>query len=227
MSLEMSEIKNNKIKLLSKIKKIHESSFYKNENLPKLIAVSKQQKDEKIIEALECGQKMFGENRIQEAEKRWDSILRKNQSIELHLIGPLQTNKVKKALNLFDVVHTLDRQSLAIEIAKNLKNEVKTKSFFIQVNTGKEPQKSGVFPEKLDDFYTFCTKKLNIPIVGLMCIPPVDETSSIHFCYLKNLSKKLKLHFLSMGMSTDYDEAIKFGATHLRVGTDFFGKRKI
>ncbi len=221
----MSKIKQNHQNLLLKIKRTHQLSLYKNTTQPKLIAVSKKQSVEKILEAINCGQKIFGENRIQESDKKWRPILKEYKDLELHLIGPLQSNKVKLALDIFDVIHSLDRESLAFAISKNIKKKIKTKSFFIQVNTGKEKQKSGIFPEHLEDFYLLCTKKFHIPIQGLMCIPPVNEEPSIHFSYLNKLCKKLNLKSLSMGMSNDYREAIKFGATHIRVGTSFFGER--
>ena len=222
----MDKISLNKKRLLSKIRQIHQSSFYKLREAPKIIAVSKQQDNKKILQALENDQKIFGENRLQEAERKWTPHLNIHSDIELHLIGPLQTNKVKKALNLFNVIHTLDRESLALEIYKNLKESNKTKSFFIQVNTGEEKQKSGVLPKELEGFFDLCTKKLKIPVIGLMCIPPLHESASIHFCYLNKLSQKFQLNHLSMGMSSDYQEAIKFGATYLRIGTEFFGKRE-
>ena len=223
----MSKIKQNYQNLLSKIKRTHELSLYKNKTQPKLIAVSKKQSIEKIFEALNCGQKIFGENRVQEAEKKWRPIFNEYKDLELHLIGPLQSNKVKSALDIFDVIQTLDRESLAFEISKNIQKKIKTKSFFIQVNTGKEKQKSGIYPEYLEDFHLLCTKKFNIPIQGLMCIPPMNEEPSIHFSYLNKLCKNLNLKSLSMGMSNDYREAIKFGATHIRVGTSFFGERLV
>ena len=221
----MGKIKENHQKLLAKIKKTHELSLYKNKTQPKLIAVSKKQSVEKILEALNCGQKFFGENRVQEADNKWRPILTEYKDLELHLIGPLQSNKVNLALDIFDVIHSLDRESLALAISKNMQRKIKTKSFFIQVNTGKEKQKSGIFPEHLTDFYLSCTKKLNIPIQGLMCIPPINEEPSIHFSYLNKLCKRLNLKSLSMGMSNDYREAIKFGATHIRIGTSLFGER--
>ena len=221
----MVKVEQNRIRLLSKIKLIQQDSFYNDRELPKLIAVSKKQPNQKIIEALDCGQKTFGENRVQEAENRWIPLIQKYKKVELHLIGQLQTNKVKRALKLFDVIHSLDRESLAIEISKNLNDNIKTKSFFIQVNTGKEKQKSGILPEHLEDFYNLCSKKLYIPVEGLMCIPPINETPSIHFCFIKKMCDELKLQSLSIGMSSDFDEAIKFGATHIRIGTDFFGER--
>ena len=199
-------------------------SKYGTKNV-KMVAISKNHSTESIKTAINSGIRIFGENRVQEAERKWTPLLSIHHDIELHLIGPLQKNKVKKALNLFDVIHTLDRESLAFEIYKNLKKSDKTKSFFIQVNTGEEQQKSGVFPEKLEEFFDLCTKKYQIPVTGLMCIPPLNESPSIHFCYLNKLSQKFKLNHLSMGMSSDYSEAIKFGATYLRIGTEFFGKR--
>ncbi len=215
----------NKKKILENVLKIHKSSLYKNNNLPEVIAVSKQQCNEKIIQALDSGHRIFGENKVQEAYERWRDHIKNYKNIELHLIGPLQTNKVKKALKLFDVIHTIDRESLALEIYKNMNPQNRTKKFFIQVNTGSEKQKSGVLPRDVNVFFDFCLKKLNIPISGLMCIPPINETPSEHFCFLNKLAKKLNLKILSMGMSSDYQEAIKFGATHLRIGTSFFGKR--
>ena len=221
----MNNIEKNRRKILENINKSHSLSLYKDSNLPQLIAISKKQNEERVLQALQCGHRIFGENRVQEAENRWSNYLSEFKDIELHLVGSLQTNKVKKALKLFDVIHSIDRQSLAIEISKNLNKSCKTKTFFIQVNTGKEKQKSGVLPEHIDDFFNFCKKKLKIPISGLMCIPPLSDTPGVHFCYLNHLAKKLNLNTLSMGMSADYEEAIKFGSTHLRVGEEFFGKR--
>ena len=220
----MNKIEQNRTTILEKITKFHSLSLYKDAHLPKLIAVSKKQNEERVLQALQCGHRIFGENRVQEAENRWIKYLNEFEKIELHLIGPLQTNKVKKALKLFDVIHTVDRESIAIEISKNLNKSSKTKTFFIQVNTGHEKQKSGVLPDEIEAFFQFC-KKLKIPISGLMCIPPISETPSIHFCYLNKLSKKLNLNALSMGMTSDFEEAIKFGTTCIRIGEGFFGKR--
>ena len=212
-------------KLNQLIKKRHNESFYSSKPLPKLIAVSKQQPDEKILDALEVGQRIFGENKIQDAIKRWSSLLGIHKDIELHYIGHLQTNKVKKALNFFDVIHTLDRENLALEISKHLTPKSKTKSFMIQVNTGNEKNKSGVSLENFEEFLKFALS-LNIPIKGLMCLPPVDEEPSIHFCILRELANKFKLNDLSMGMSMDFEKAISFGSTFLRIGSSFFGKRR-
>ena len=220
----MNEFRSKYEKLNQLIKKYHNESFYSANRLPKLIAVSKQQPDEKILNAIKLGQRIYGENKLQDAVKRWSNLLDKYKDIELHYIGHLQTNKVKKALNFFDVIHTLDRESLALEISKHLTFKSKTKSFMIQVNTGDEKNKSGISLENFEEFLKF-TKSLNIPVTGLMCLPPVNEEPSIHFCILKELANKFKLRDLSMGMSMDFEKAIKFGSTHLRIGTSFFGKR--
>jgi hypothetical protein len=220
----MNEFTSKYEKLNQLIKKYHNESFYSANRLPKLIAVSKQQPDEKILNAIKLGQRIYGENKLQDAIKRWSNLLDKYKDIELHYIGHLQTNKVKKALNFFDVIHTLDRESLALEISKHLTSKSKTKSFMIQVNTGDEKNKSGISLKNFEEFLKF-TKSLNIPVTGLMCLPPVNEEPSIHFCILKELANKFKLRDLSMGMSMDFEKAIKFGSTHLRIGTSFFGKR--
>ena len=220
----MNEFRSKYEKLNQLIKKYHNESFYSSNRLPKLIAVSKQQPDEKILNAIKLGQRIYGENKLQDAVKRWSNLLDKYKDLELHYIGHLQTNKVKKALNFFDVIHTLDRESLALEISKHLTFKSKTKSFMIQVNTGDEKNKSGISLENFEEFLKF-TKSLNIPVTGLMCLPPVNEEPSIHFCILKELANKFKLRDLSMGMSMDFEKAIKFGSTYLRIGTSFFGKR--
>ena len=220
----MDKIINEYEKLNEQIKKHHNNSFYSSKPLPKLIAVSKQQPNEKILNALKIGHRIYGENKIQDAIKKWSNFLNLYKDIELHYIGHLQSNKVKKALNFFDVIHTLDRESLALEISKHLTSKSKTKSFMIQVNTGDEKNKSGISLDDLEDFVKF-TKSLNIPVSGLMCLPPVNEEPSIHFCILRELANKFKLSELSMGMSMDFEQAIKFGSTYLRIGTSFFGKR--
>ena len=145
----------------------------------------------------------------------------------MRLIGPLQTNKTRQALNLFDVIETIDREKLAKEIAKNFNNSLKTKNFYIQVNTGSEPQKIGLIPSEVDSFVNYCINDLKLPINGLMCIPPQDEEPSMHFAFLKKIADRNNLSELSMGMSNDYEEAIKFGATSVRIGSLFFGAREI
>lgn len=185
-----------------------------------LIAVSKQQPDEKIDEALNAGLRVFGENRVQEAQSRWSHRRDVYPDLKLHLIGPLQTNKVKDACDLFDVIHTLDREKLAKAIYKNTPKM----PCFIQVNTGNEPQKAGISIHELSDFHQFCIN-MGMNIIGLMCIPPIDETPDNHFQLLANKAKGLNLPNLSMGMSGDFEVALHYGATHIRVGSKLFGKR--
>ena len=223
----METIQKNRELILSKINEIHKASIFSKHKLPRLVAVSKKQEDYKIENALACGQKIFGENRVQEAINRWQKRIENNVDLELRLIGPLQTNKVKQSLILFDVIETIDREKIAVEIAKNLNLKTKTKSFYIQVNTGNEPQKSGINPLEADTFVKHCINDLNLPIVGLMCIPPQNEVPSLHFAFLKKIASSNSLDKLSMGMSNDYQDAIKFGATSVRIGSLFFGKRKI
>ncbi len=220
----MDNIFENRLNLIKTIEKCHKNSFYSSKSLPKLVAVSKQQPDHKIENALKAGHRVFGENKLQDAIKRWADLLDSYDDLELHYIGHLQTNKVKKALNFFDVIHTLDRKNLALEISKYLTSTSKTKSFMIQVNTGKEKNKSGISLDEFEDFFKFVST-LKIPVKGLMCLPPVDDEPSIHFCVLRELANKFNLKGLSMGMSMDYEKAIKFGSTYLRIGTSFFGKR--
>ena len=220
----MIDINTNRQNLIKTIESCHKNSFYSSLPVPNLIAVSKQQPDNKIQDALKAGHRIFGENKIQDGIKRWSNLLNIYNNIELHYIGHLQTNKVKKALNFFDVIHTLDRESLALEISKHLTLTSKTKSFMIQVNTGNEKNKSGISLNDFEEFFKF-TNSLKIPVKGLMCLPPINEEPSIHFCILRELANKFKLSDLSMGMSMDYEKAIKFGSTYLRIGTSFFGKR--
>ena len=223
----MENIKKNREELLKDIKISHLNSKYKQSNITKLVAVSKKQDEYKIDLAIQAGQRVFGENRVQEALKRWQERLKHHSDLELRLIGPLQTNKVKQALNLFDVIETIDREKLAKEIHFNYNDEVKTKSFFIQINTGNECQKSGFLPLESDSFIRYCKYDLKIPIIGLMCIPPHDEEPAMHFCLLKKIADRNDLFKLSMGMSDDFKEGIKFGATSVRVGSKFFGQRAI
>jgi pyridoxal phosphate enzyme (YggS family) len=193
---------------------------YKNAH-PDLIAVSKKQPDDKIDEALDAGIRVFGENRVQEAMERWTPRKPHYPDLQLHLIGPLQTNKVKQAVELFDCIHTLDREKLAGTIHKHAPDI----PCFIQVNTGEEEQKSGIHICNLTNFHDFCTNDLNMNIIGLMCIPPKDEPSGLHFGLLHKYAQKLNLKNLSMGMSGDYGMALKYGATHIRVGSKLFGER--
>ena len=221
----MFKIKENINIIQNQIEDVHKNSNFAKYPVPKLVAVSKKQNDTKVIEALEAGHKYFGENRVQEAEQRWTSKIQKYKNLQIRLIGPLQTNKVKQALNLFDVIETIDREKLAREIAKEFNDNVKTKSFYIQINTGSEIQKSGIEPIQSDDFIKFCKEDLKLPIIGLMCIPPLKEEPSMHFALLKKISERNHIDELSMGMSSDFKEAIKFGATSVRVGSSIFGNR--
>ena len=188
---------------------------------PKLIAVSKQQPDHRINEALQAGIRVYGENKVQEAMTRWGNRKLHYPYLELHLIGPLQTNKVKDAVHLFDCIHTLDREKLARHIHKH----APAMPCFIQVNVGSEPQKSGIATDAVDAFYKFCTSDLNMNIIGLMCIPPAGENPTPYFEWLQDKANSLHLPNLSMGMSNDYLQATTSGATHIRVGSALFGPR--
>ena len=192
--------------------------------LPEIIAVSKTFKIEHILPVLNHGHIHFGENKVQEAVEKWGPIKDENKKIKLHLIGRLQTNKVKLALNLFDYIHSLDSEKLANKISK-VQNEtnVNTK-LFIQVNIGNEIQKSGISEDEVLNFYNYC-KSLKLDVVGLMCIPPLNEETSKYFLKMNEINKKLKLNELSMGMSSDYLEAIDNNATFIRIGSSIFGQR--
>ena len=190
----------------------------------KIIAVSKNHPKSAIELAISYGVKIFGENRVQEAKAKFDNLKKHHPSLELHLTGPLQTNKVKEALNLFDVFHTLDREKLAKEFVKVGSTE--NKKFFIQVNTGKEKTKSGIYLEELRGFVNYCKFDLSLNIIGLMCIPPISDQPKMHFSILADEAKKNNLSQLSIGMSADYLEAIKFNANYIRIGTALFGERK-
>ena len=190
-----------------------------------LIAVSKQQPDARIDSALEAGLRIFGENRVQEAQGRWQPRRPLFPDLELHLIGPLQSNKAGDAVALFDVIHTLDRPKIARALKIEMDKQNRQLPCFIQVNTGDEPQKAGIAPTEVPEFYRLCRSEIGLDILGLMCIPPIDEEAAMHFALLKTLADKLSLPKLSMGMSGDYEEAIAFGATHIRVGSALFGAR--
>ena len=192
-----------------------------------LVAVSKLQPVDKIEVALRTGQRCFGENRIQEAVQKWPLLKKNYPSVKLHLIGPLQTNKVKEAINLFDVIETVDRPKLASEIKKQLIKQDIEITCYVQVNTGEESQKAGIFPSETFDFVKYCEKNIGLRIDGLMCIPPVDEEPALHFALLAEIANTLDLTTLSMGMSNDFETAIEYGATHVRVGSGVFGERKI
>ncbi|MFN7178517.1 YggS family pyridoxal phosphate-dependent enzyme [Hyphomonas sp.] len=191
---------------------------------PALIAVSKSQTDEAIAEMLATGQRLFGENRVQEARAHWEGKRSAFPDLELHLIGPLQTNKAEDAVRLFDVIQTLDRPKLADALAAAIRKAGRAPRLLIQVNTGEEPQKAGVIPAELDALIAH-TGSLGLSPEGLMCIPPADEPAGPHFALLAKLARERGLPFLSMGMSGDYALAARFGATHVRVGTALFGAR--
>jgi len=189
-----------------------------------LIAVSKVQPNERIEAVLEQGHRIFGENRIQEAQSKWPDFKERFEGIELHIIGPLQTNKTRAAMELADCIHTLDRAKLATNMARIAQDLGKCPELFVQVNTGDEPQKSGVSPKETQAFVKECLD-MDLPVKGLMCIPPVNEEASLHFALLKNIAEDCGLSDLSMGMSSDFEKAISFGATHVRVGSAIFGDR--
>ncbi len=190
----------------------------------KLIAVSKVQPNERIQSVLELGYRCFGENRVQEAAGKWPDFMAQYSGIDLHLIGPLQTNKARQAIDLFSAIHSVDRPKLAKTLAR-LAQEVGTcPDLFIQVNTGEEDQKAGVLPADADTFIAEC-RDLDLPVQGLMCIPPVDEEPSLHFALLAKIAERNGLPGLSMGMSGDFEKAIALGATHVRVGSAIFGER--
>ena len=190
-----------------------------------LIAVSKQQQEDRVDASLAVGHRVFGENRVQEAQKRWADRKHHYPELSLHLIGPLQSNKAADAVFLFDVIHTIDRPKIALAISREAARQNKSIQCFIQVNTGDEPQKSGINPRDLESFINFCDKEAGLQIKGLMCIPPINEEVALHFGFLNTLASRNNLTCLSMGMSNDYEEAIRFGATHIRVGSALFGSR--
>jgi pyridoxal phosphate enzyme (YggS family) len=191
----------------------------------KLVAVTKTVPQAVIEEAIGAGQHVFGENRVQEAHAKWPALKERHSDIELHLIGPLQSNKVREAVALFDVIETVDRPKLARALAEEMARTVKRPRLFVQVNTGEEVQKAGVLPAEVDEFITFCRKDLGLAIEGLMSIPPFDEEPAMHFAFLAKIAARLGIMELSMGMSGDFVRAIDFGATYVRVGTAIFGAR--
>jgi pyridoxal phosphate enzyme (YggS family) len=191
-----------------------------------LVAVGKVQPVEKLDAALEAGQRVFGENRVQEAKAKFPERRERYPDLELHLIGPLQTNKVKEAVALFDVIQTVDRPKLAVALAEEMAKQGRHPRCYVEVNTGAEPQKAGILPQDVSDFLEKCRTEYGLPIEGLMCIPPADEEPALHFALLADLAKRHGLAGISMGMSGDYETAVRFGATHVRVGTAIFGERK-
>jgi pyridoxal phosphate enzyme (YggS family) len=190
-----------------------------------LVAVSKTHGADKVRDLLDVGHRVFGENRVQEAQEKFPSLRARYPDIQLHLIGPLQTNKARDAIALFDVVESVDREKLAAILAKEMERAGKRPDCFIQVNTGEEQRKAGVLPGELDAFVNTCRQTHRLPIVGLMCIPPVDEEPALHFALLAKMAARNGLAKVSMGMSADYELAVRLGATHVRVGSALFGAR--
>ncbi|MFC6773585.1 YggS family pyridoxal phosphate-dependent enzyme [Methylobacterium gregans] len=190
-----------------------------------LIAVSKTVPAEGILPALEAGQRIFGENYVQESRAKWPDLRTRYPDVELHLVGPLQSNKAREAVELFDVIHALDRLSLAAALAKEIARTGRAPKLLIQVNTGAEPQKGGIAPDEVDVLLAECRDTHGLAIQGLMCVPPVEDPPSAHFALLARIAERHNLPILSMGMSADYPAAIQLGATHVRVGTAIFGAR--
>ena len=189
------------------------------------VAVSKAQPLARVRAALEAGHRTFGENRVQEATAKWPPLKAAFADLELHLVGPLQTNKVGDAVALFDVVETVDRPKLARALAAEMTRTGRRLTCYVQVNTGEEPQKSGVLPGDADAFIAACREEYGLPVAGLMCLPPMDEEPALHFALLAEIARRHGLPLLSMGMSADFETAVRFGATHVRIGTEIFGAR--
>jgi len=190
-----------------------------------LVAVSKTFGADAIEPVIAAGQRVFGENRVQEAKTKWPPLLARHRGLELHLVGTLQSNKAKDAVALFDAIHSVDRASLAQALAKEIARQSRRPLFFVEINTGAEPQKSGVAPQDADSFLAACRDRYGLSISGLMCIPPADEAPAPHFALTAQIARRNGLALLSMGMSADFETAIAFGATHVRVGTAIFGAR--
>jgi pyridoxal phosphate enzyme (YggS family) len=190
-----------------------------------LVAVSKTFGAEAVEPVIAAGQRVFGENRVQEAKAKWPAMMQTHQGLELHLIGPLQSNKAKEAVALFDAIHSVDRDSLCAALAKEVAAQGRTPSLFVQINTGAEPQKAGVLPQDADAFLTACRETYGLTMSGLMCIPPHDDAPGPHFALTAKIAQRNGLKLLSMGMSADFAVAISLGATHVRVGSAIFGSR--
>jgi PLP dependent protein len=190
-----------------------------------LIAVSKTFDADAIEPVLAAGQKVFGENRVQEAKAKWPALMDAHPGIELHLIGPLQSNKAKEAVGLFHAIHSVDRPSICEALAKEIEKQGRAPTLFVQINTGEEPQKAGIAPSDADAFLATCAKTYGLTIAGLMCIPPVEDAPAPHFALTAKIAARNGLKLLSMGMSADFSEAILMGATHVRVGSAIFGHR--
>jgi len=226
-------------KLTSRIEKARQRSPLAQPRIS-LVAAAKSQPPERLLEAIRAGVAAFGENRVQEAARKWPPLLAAHPQVKLHLIGPLQTNKAGEAVALFHVIETLDRPKLAEALARELEKsrtreldkesnfrvlESSSPRFFIQVNTGEEPQKAGVAPQAADDFIRYCRGTLKLPVTGLMCVPPADAPAAPHFALLRRIARRHGLQELSMGMSGDFETAVQLGATEVRIGTALFGPR--
>jgi pyridoxal phosphate enzyme (YggS family) len=192
-----------------------------------LVAVTKTFGPEHILPVLDAGHRLFGENRVQEAKGKWPALRARTPGIELHLIGPLQSNKAREAVALFDAIHTIDRPKIARAVADEMARQGKRLQLFIEVNTGEEAQKAGVMPKETEGLLRLCREELGLDIAGLMCIPPLDEEAAVHFAFLAKLGGELGLKHLSMGMSADFETAIAFGTTYVRVGSEIFGARTV
>ena len=219
-----NDISKNLLNVLETIKNSAENSSL-NPNDITLVAVSKTHPPSAIEWALKSGHRVFGENKVKEAEDKWPALKSAYSDILLHLIGPLQSNKVKRAISVFDVIETVDRPKVARALAREMENQNIRPKCYIQVNTGEEKQKAGLLPVDVDSFIKQCRDELGLPIVGLMCIPPVGDNPSLHFGLLSEMAKRNGLEKLSMGMSSDFKVAVEFGATSVRVGTAIFGSR--
>ena len=190
-----------------------------------LVAISKTFGADAIEPVIAAGQRVFGENRVQEAKAKWPPLTARHPGLELHLVGPLQSNKARDAVALFDAVHSVDRESLAATLAKEIARQERRPLLFVEINTGAEPQKAGVLPQDADAFLAACRERYGLAIAGLMCIPPLDEAPAPHFALTARIASRNGLKLLSMGMSADFPAAIAFGATHVRVGSAIFGAR--
>jgi len=221
----MHNVSQNLINVNNKVNEIIKKKQLKTK--PEVIAVTKTFPIEKIIPLLEEGHIHFGENKVQEAENKWRDIRNKYANIQLHMLGKLQSNKAKKAVELFDYIHSLDNKKLAIKISQFQKELNKKIKLFIQINVAEEKQKTGILFNELENFYNYCSEELGLNIVGLMCLPPIGFNTTEYFQILKEKSEMLKLKDLSMGMSSDYEDAVTYGSTFLRLGTVIFGERNI
>ena len=192
-----------------------------------LVAVTKTFGSEDIAPVLDAGHRLFGENRVQEAKAKWPALRERYRGIALHLIGPLQSNKARDAVALFDAIHTIDRPKIAHAIAQEMAKQGKRLELFVEVNTGEEAQKAGVMPLELEALLRLCREELRLEIAGLMCIPPLDEEPAVHFAFLAKLAREHDVQHLSMGMSADFETAVAFGATYVRVGSQIFGTRTL